>query len=221
VLMGHSGTPSGREGDALARLVVAASTRFTEDHMHRTVTLVGLAMLLTIPASPALSQGKNTKAQKITNAMTAAPRSISGKATIMDWPATAGGQMTTLRAGTNAWTCLPDVPMTKGNDPMCMDAEWMSFMNAVMSKSTPNVPRAGVSYMIAPGGAYTSNKVPFAPKATADNDWGFDPPHVMVLVTDKRALEGLPTTRQSGGPWVMWTGTPYAHIMVPLSSTKK
>jgi hypothetical protein len=82
-------------------------------------------------------------------------------------------------------------------------------------------PRAGVSYTIAPGGAYTSNKVPFAPKATADNDWGFDPPHVMVLVTDKRALEGLPTTRQDGGPWVMWTGTQYAHIMVPIASTKK
>ena len=44
------------------------STRFAEDHMHRTVTLVGLAMLLTIPGSQALSQGKKTKAQKIANA---------------------------------------------------------------------------------------------------------------------------------------------------------
>lgn len=189
--------------------------------MHRTLPVVGLVLLLVIPMAGAAAQAKPTKAQKIANAMSAAPRSISGKATIMDWPATEGGKMTTLRAGTNDWTCLPDVPMTKGNDPSCMDAEWMSFMNAVMSKSAPKVSRAGVGYMTAPGGAYTSNKDPFAPKPTADNDWGFDPPHVMLLVTDARALQGIPTTRQSGGPWVMWPGTRYAHIMVPLASPRK
>jgi hypothetical protein len=188
--------------------------------MHRTLIVIGLALLVGSAADQAVAQGKSTK-QKIANAMTAAPSSVSKNATIMDWPAAEGAQMTTLRAGTNGWTCLPDVPMTKGNDPMCMDAEWMSFMNAVMTKGTPNVPRASVAYMIAPGGAYTSNKVPFAPKATADNDWGFDPPHIMLIVTDKSALEGLPISRQSGGPWVMWKDTPYAHIMVPVAPTKK
>lgn len=153
--------------------------------------------------------------------MTAAPSSISAKATIMDWPAAPGGEMTVLRAGTNGWTCLPDAPMTKGNDPSCMDAEWMSFMKAVMTKTVPKVSRAGIGYMIAPGGAYGSNKDPFAPKATATNDWGFDPPHVMLLVTDSRALQGIPTTRQAGGPYVMWSGTQYAHIMVPVVSAKK
>jgi hypothetical protein len=189
--------------------------------MHRTVTLVGLAILLTIPGSQALSQGKKTKAQKIVAAMAAAPRSISGNATIMDWPATEGAQMTTLRAGTNGWTCLPDFPNTKGNDPMCVDDQWMGFMSAMMTKATPKVSHAGISYMIAPGGAYGSNKDPYATKATADNEWGYDPPHIMLLVTDPSALEGIPTTRQSGGPWVMWKGTPYAHIMVPILSTKK
>lgn len=188
--------------------------------MYRTWTLVGLALLVSTAASQAAAQGKSTKA-KIANAMTAAPRSISGGATIMDWPATEGAEMATIRAGTNGWTCMPDLPSTKGNDPMCVDDQWMSLMHALMTKATPKVSRAGIAYMIAPGGAYTSNTVPFAPKATPDNEWGFDPPHVMLLVTDPKALEGIPTTRQSGGPWVMWRGTPYAHIMVPLASTKK
>jgi hypothetical protein len=190
--------------------------------MRGTVILAGLAMLLTIPASPALGQGKATKAQKIANAMTAAPRSISGKATIMDWPSTEGEQMVTLRAGTNGWTCLPDQPRTKGNDPSCMDAQWMSFMDALMSKKTPTISRAGIGYMIAPGGGAYSNTDPYARKPTADNDWGYDPPHIMLLVADQRALEGMPTTRrQSGGPWVMWPGTVYAHIMVPVAAPKK
>lgn len=189
--------------------------------MHRTLTLVGLALLLSTSAGQGVAQGKSTKAHKIANAMTAAPRSISGNAAIMDWPAAEGAQMTSLRAGTNGWTCLPDFPMTKGNDPMCVDDQWMGFMSAHMTKTTPKVSHAGIGYMAAPGGAYGSNTDPFATKATPDNDWGYDPPHVMVLVTDPSALEGIPTTRQSGGPWVMWKGTPYAHIMVPLASTKK
>lgn len=190
--------------------------------MDRTLTLVALALLLGATASGADAQGKSTKAQKIANAMTAAPRSISRDATIMDWPATEGAELTTLRSGTNGWTCLPDFPATKGNDPMCVDEQWMGFMQAVMTKATPKVSRTGIGYMTAPGsGGYGSNTDPFATKATPDNEWGYDPPHVMLLVTDPSALQGIPTTRQSGGPWVMWSGTPYAHIMVPLASTKK
>src|SRR5437773_4792863 len=94
-------------------LGVDASTCFVEGRMHRAITLVGLALLLTIPAIRANSQAKPSKAQKIANAMTAAPRSLSSKATIMDWPASEGAQMTTLRTGSNGWTCLPDFPPPK------------------------------------------------------------------------------------------------------------
>lgn len=188
--------------------------------MHRTLTLVGLALLLGT-AGQAAAQGKATKPHKIANAMTAAPRSVSGDATIMDWPAAEGAQMTTLRAGTNGWTCLPDFPATKGNDPMCVDDQWMGFMGAMMTKTAPKVSRLGVSYMVAPGDSWGSNTDPYATKATADNEWGNDPPHIMLIVPDPSVLAGIPTARQSGAPWVMWRGTPYAHIMVPLASPKK
>jgi hypothetical protein len=189
--------------------------------MHRTTTVVGLALLLTTVAGQAVAQKKVTKAHKIANAMAAAPSTVSKDATIMDWPAAQGAQMTTLRAGTNGWTCFPDFPSTKGNDPMCVDDQWMGFMSAMMAKTAPKVSHAGIGYMTAPGGAYGSNIDPFAEKATPDNQWGYDPPHVMLLVTDASALEGIPSTRQNGMPWVMWKGTPYAHIMVPVTPTKK
>lgn len=189
--------------------------------MHRTLTVVGLALLLGTSASQAVAQGQSSKVRKIANAMTAAPRSISQSATIMDWPASEGAEMATLRAGTNGWTCLPDFPSTKGNDPMCVDDQWMSFMHAMMTKATPKVSRAGIGYMTAPGsGGYGSNTDPFATKATPDNEWGYDPPHIMLLMPDRSVWEGMPTTRGSV-PWVMWSGTPYAHIMVPVTSTKK
>jgi hypothetical protein len=190
--------------------------------MRRALTLLLIVVAVsTVSPSPGGAQAKSSKAKKIANAMMAAPRSISGSATIMDWPATEGGQPTELRAGTNGWTCFPDFPATKGNDPMCLDDQWMMWMNALMSKTAPKIAHQGVGYMIAPGGAYGSNTDPFATKSSPDNDWGYDPPHVMLVVSDPKELAGLPTKRQSGAPWVMWTGTPYAHVMVPLAPTKK
>ena len=189
--------------------------------MQPAVTLLVLALVFVGAAERTVAQAKRTNAQKIANAMSAAPRTISADATIMDWPATEGGKMMTLRAGTNGWTCLPDYPASRGDDPMCVDDQWMSFMNALMTKATPQIAHEGIGYMTAPGGGYGSNADPFATTATPDNEWGYDPPHVMLLVPDARALEGIPTKRGSGGPYVMWTGTPYAHIMVPLASPKK
>lgn len=66
-----------------------------------------------------------TAEEKIANAMTAAPASIAGKATILDWPAKEGDKPAVLRAGTNGWSCLPDMPDTEGNDPACLDQPWM------------------------------------------------------------------------------------------------
>jgi hypothetical protein len=62
-----------------------------------------------------------------------------------------------------------------------------------------------------------SNTDPFATEATADNEW-LPPggPHIMIVVPDAAALEGLPTHPDDGGPWVMYRDTPYAHIMVPI-----
>src|SRR5712691_9498283 len=150
--------------------------------MQRRLTVLVLVVVSAVSSEPVIAQAK-TKAQKITNAMSDAPRSISEKATLMDWPATDGGQMATLRAGSNGWTCLPDFPATKGDDPMCVDDQWMSFMSALMTKATPQIAREGIGYMTS-GGSYGSNTDPFATKATPDNDWGYDPPHVMLLVPD-------------------------------------
>ena len=103
---------------------------------------------------------------------------------------------------------------------MCVDASWMTWLNAMMMKAPVHITHPGIGYMIAPGGAYGSNTDPFATKQTADNDWGYDPPHVMLIYPDAGALQGIPTKRQNGGPWAMWSGTPYVHVMVPLSAPK-
>jgi len=175
-----------------------------------------------MPAKPhnmdAAKMKTMTTAEKIANAMTAAPSSIAAKATILDWPARDGDKPAVLRAGSNGWSCLPDMPDTEGNDPACLDEPWMQWVQAYMAKTAPKLSRVGIGYMVAPGGGWASNTDPYAMKQTADNHWGHHEPHVMIVVPDVKSLEGMPTDPKNGGPYVMYAGTPYAHIMAPLRS---
>jgi hypothetical protein len=166
---------------------------------------------------PMPSEGMMTTSQKIANAMTAAPASVSAKATILDWPAKEGEAPTVLRAGSNGWNCLPDMPDSKGNDPMCVDQSWMKWIDGYMAHKTPDVTRVGIGYMTAPGGGWASNTDPYAMTATADNHWALHVPHVMIVVPNLASLEGISTDPNNGGPYVMYAGTPYAHIMAPIA----
>jgi hypothetical protein len=179
-----------------------------------------------MPANPApvkSAPAKMTTAQKIANAMSAAPTEISRNATILDWPETAGGQPKQLRAGTNGWVCFPNTPMefagASGDDPMCVDKQWQAWADAWEKKAPPKITGTGIAYMLK-GDKGASNTDPFATGPTATNDWVVAPPHIMVLYEDLKMLDAFPTDPKSGGPWVMWKGTPYAHLMVPVSPTK-
>ena len=88
-----------------------------------------------------------SKDQKIANAATAAPEAISGKATVLDWPAKEGDAPAVLREGSNSWTCMPDMPDTDGNDPACMDKPWMQWAEAYMAHKAPTTTSVGIGYI--------------------------------------------------------------------------
>ena len=197
-------------------------------HSQRGILIAGFAATALLAATAAaqaqmsdMKAGatKMTQAQKIANATSAAPAAISAKATVLDWPAKEGAAPETLRAGSNGWTCFPDMPETKGNDPMCVDGAWMKWMEAYLAHKTPEIAGVGIGYMLAAGGAWGSNSDPFAMKETPDNHWGHHQPHLMILVPDAKALAGTSTDPANGGPYVMWAGTPYAHIMAPTAGS--
>jgi hypothetical protein len=172
-------------------------------------------------AAPAAA--KMTDTQKIANAMSAAPSGISMNATIMDWPETPNGKAKQLRAGTNGWVCYPSTPEmhpgVSGDDPMCLDKSWQVWAEAWMNKSQPKISSTGIAYMLK-GDTGASNTDPFAMTPSPTNQWVTSPPHTMVLYPDTKMLDAFPTDPKNGGPWVMWKGTPYAHLMVPVSTTK-
>ena len=152
----------------------------------------------------------------VASAMSAAPSSISEGATIVQ--AQADGSMKTLREGTNGWTCMPDSPATPGPDPMCMDANAAKWAAAWMGKKDPPANTVGVMYMLE-GGTDASNSDPYATAPTAENDWINTGPHIMI-VGSKEILAGYPSGAKpdTASPYVMWSGTPYAHLMIPTGA---
>lgn len=177
--------------------------------------MLSLPILLLL-MSPIASSGQPTDGQaKVRNAMSAAPASVSDRATIKDWDATV------LREGTNNWICYPDMPDAPNNTPMCLDDTWLEWLDAWQSKRTPKFTGVGIGYMLQ-GGPPGSNTDPFAEGPAPDNEWmEGGPPHVMVILPDASLYEGLPTDPENGGPWVMHHETPFAHIMIPAPKVER
>jgi hypothetical protein len=146
----------------------------------------------------------------IRSALSAAPPTLRQTVKVMDFDGNV------LRAGPPGFTCLPAPPNLAG--PMCLDEVWMGWLDA-WAKRQPFTPsKIGFGYMMAgdsrDGGA--SNTNPFDTQPTAGNDWMVEGPHVMILVPDPALLEAVPAAHHGGGAYVMWKGTPYAHIMMPV-----
>jgi hypothetical protein len=149
--------------------------------------------------------------QLIDSAESAAPASISANATIMNW------NLEVVREGSNDWTCLPDRD-TPGIDPWCVNEPSLNLLRAYVSKQEPTYTQFGVAYMLQ-GDTPVSNSDPYAAEQTGPEDWVTDlGPHLMLLLPDQSLLKAFPTDHLSGGPWVMWPDTPYAHLMVPLEN---
>ena len=166
-------------------------------------------------SSTAANEASTASNDPIASAESAAPAALAHNAAVMT--ADASGAMKQVRAGTNGWTCIPDDPHTPGTDPMCFDGNAGKWVQAMMAHKPPPDGAPGVMYMLE-GGTDASNTDPYASKPTADNDWIKTGPHIM-LVGSKAMLAGYPSGAKpdTSSPYVMWAGTPYAHLMVPVN----
>jgi len=148
----------------------------------------------------------------VQSAMSAAPPAVAKEARIIK--VGADGAISELRKGSNGFTCMADNPATPGPDPMCGDANAMEWAQAWIGHKTPPANKVGFMYMLE-GGTDASNTDPYALKPTAANNWVKTGPHVMV-VGAMSMMQGYPESPNpdTSKPYVMWAGTPYAHLMI-------
>lgn len=168
-----------------------------------------------LPLEPAFGEGGARRdvvrhSAALAGAEAAGPASLTKQATILDT------QGNVVRQGANGWTCLPDNPATPGKDPVCMNEAWLTFKNALKNKTAPTSTQVGIAYMLQ-GDTPMSNTDPFATTPKPGDEWiDAHGAHIMVQVPDQTALKNVSTDWKNGGPWVMWAGTPYAHLMIPI-----
>lgn len=164
-------------------------------------------------AAPAVPSAADQ--QLIDSAMRAAPAKVGANASVVAMQA--DGSMRSLRAGDNGFTCMADNPETPGPDPMCMDAAAMEWVAAWVGHKDPPPGKVGFMYMLS-GGTDASNTDPHAARPDASNHWVTTGPHVMIVGADADFYASYPrgADPDTAVPYVMWAGTPYQHLMVPV-----
>ncbi len=164
------------------------------------------------PATPLL-----TAEEKITNAMSAAPMMIAEGAAVIDWPIDPTlGDAKELRAGSNGWVCRPDDPTSPTNDPRCLDANWLNVFGLDFGPEREAQTALGIAYMLQ-GDSVADNDDPAALEPPTGQEWQIDPPHLMIASSHPWDPTLFSSDHHSGGPWLMFPGTPAEHLMVPVA----
>jgi hypothetical protein len=184
----------------------SVSPRFLRSAMILGVCLAASAQ--TRSTEPSGSSAPESVQTKITRALSAAPPDIAKAATVAEMDSQ--GKMTVLRAGTNEFTCMPGDPKGIGQPAMCEDRasmQWSRDFAQHKPKPTNTVP--GITYMLA-GATQRSDSDPYD-KTSPPIKIG---PHWMIMWPFDPAATGLPTAHKPTGAYIMWAGTPYAHVHV-------
>jgi len=147
-------------------------------------------------------------AGKIARALSAGPPDVTKGATVAEMDA--HGNLVILRKGTNDFTCLPGNPKVVGKPALCEDKvamQWNRDLAEHKPKPTTTVP--GIEYMLA-GATQRSDSDP-DDKTDLPIAVG---PHWMILWPFDPETSGLPTHHKATGAYIMWAGSPYAHVHV-------
>ena len=176
------------------------------------VIVAGVASRLTAraktPSQNSSTDAADTTQAKIALAMSAGPPDVANSAKIIDKDAQ--GHTIVLREGSNGITCMPGNPNVVGDPAMCADGpsmQWAADFSAHKPKPTNTVP--GITYMLA-GATQRSDSDPYdktSPAITVG-------PHWMIMWPFDPKTTGLPTTHKDTGAYIMWSGSPYAHMHI-------
>ena len=175
-----------------------------------------LSCLMLVPFASAMhheaSGHKISEAEVIKIARSAAPANVSGDATIMS------SDGTILVEGTNGWTCMPGTPPNENVNPMCVDKAWQNWLAAYMAQGEYDSEEEGfgMSYMLQ-GDTAVDNDDPFNTDKSK-GVWIQEGPHLMMLMPAS-LMKDMPRDPYAGGPYVMWEGNDFVHVMVPLEVT--
>ncbi len=196
------------------------------------VLVLGLSAFSIAAASVAPAQGTNAPVaapatiappdEQIAAAILPLPEEYRASATVLGY--SPAGKLTTLRKGTGSMTCLADDPKQQQFHVACYHEAMEPFMargRELRESGVTGTQVDTVRYREAKSGAL---KVPQQASSLYSLTGGaFDPKtntapgarwlYVVYIPYATAASTGLSDKPQPGAPWIMFPGTPKAHIM--------
>ena len=190
--------------------------------MHRVAALAALALFPAV----AIAQAKPlTAEQQIASAVLPLPPEMRAGATVMGY-ADASSQLTTLRRGTNDMICLASAPAGAQFHVACYHRDMEPFMARGRELRSSGVKGGQVDTVRFAEVKAGKLKMPSQPSAlySLTGDAGaFDPAtgeakgasrlYVVYIPFATAQSTGISARPSGSAPWIMYPGTPKAHIM--------
>lgn len=192
----------------------------------------GCVMLLAIVSSSASAQAVSyaSPQRQIAAAVSTLPLPLRSNATVMGY--NSSGKLTTLRQGSNDMICLADDPAQKMFHVACYHKSLEPFMSrgrelharklsreVIDSVRLADIKSRRYSMPAKPAALYQY----FAPRdsvnATTGVVNGASYLYVVYLAYATPASTGITANPVDGGPWIMYPGKPWAHIMIQPQKT--
>jgi len=186
----------------------------------------GMLAISLLATSPLEGQSAlPTLEQQIAGAVLPMPEGMRAGATVLGYRET--GKLTVIRKGSNGMICLADSPAIPTFHVACYHESLEPFMARGRSARAEGVPEQQVDTVRFKEIAEGKLKMPSQPAALwqlsgPEGSWnpvtnevtGARPPlYVVYIPFATEATTGLPATPARGLPWIMFPGTPKAHIM--------
>ena len=183
-----------------------------------TAALVVVAAVVVPAQTPTIPSAEN----QIAAAVLPLPADARATATVLGY--TADGKLNTLRKGTGTMTCLADDPKEDRFHVACYHDSMEPFMARGRELRTSGVTGTQVDSVRFREAKAGSLKLPTHPASLYSLTGGtFDPAtksapgarwlYVVYIPYATSATTGLSDKPQENAPWIMFAGTPKAHIM--------
>ena len=171
-------------------------------------------------------------ARQIAAAVSPLPAPLRANARVLGYGA--GGKFVTLRRGSNDIVCLADDPSQKMFHVACYHRSLEPFMARGRELHARNLSREAIDSIRlsdVKSGRYSMPSRPaalyqyFAPRDSVDAATGVinGASYLYVVYTPYAtpASTGLTANPIDGGPWIMFPGKPWAHIMIQPQKTAR
>ncbi len=171
-------------------------------------------------------------ARQIAAAVSPLPANMRANATVLGYRP--DGKLVTLRGGSSDMICLADDPAQKMYHVACYHRSLEPFMARGRELHARKLSREAIDSIRMSdikSGRYSMPTKPatlyqyFAPRDSVDASTGLvnDASYLYVVYTPyaTSASTGLTANPIEGGPWIMYPGKPWAHIMIQPQKTAR